>query len=323
MARRSQPNDRPEELRRELVALLTDFADKLEHEDLRAKVQALVPAFRKLRDLGCSLIPMSDASSARDRILAYLLKYPHQIIDGDELAVISGISEWARRVRELRVEFGWWIYSGYTFADMAAAAENVGDTAELSGIEEMHIRPDQYILMRSEQDRDAAFRWNVLNEIRGKKVSVTDKILEYLRRNVGKQVTGEELKYLAGDAKEWARRVRELRTEAGWPIVTRNSGREDLPVGVYLLERDEQAEEHDRNIPDDVRVAVLKRDNFSCTWEDCGWNRSMLSPDDPRKFLELHHITHHRERGANTVENLRTLCNVHHDQLHRELRRRA
>jgi hypothetical protein len=319
LPRRSQPNDRPEDLRAELVALLTDFADKLQHDDLRAKVQALVPAFRKLRDLGSSLISMSDAGSARDRILAYLLKYPHQIIDGDELAVISGISEWARRVRELRVEFGWWIYSGYTFADIAAAAENAGDQAELAGVAAIHIRPDQYILMRTEEDRDAAYRWNVLNEIRGKRVSVTDKILEYLRRNVGKQVTGEELKYLAGDAKEWARRVRELRTEAGWPIVTKNSGRDDLAVGVYLLERDEQAEEHDRKIPDDVRVAVLRRDNFSCV--RCGWNRPMLSPDDPRKFLELHHITHHKDRGANTVENLETLCNVDHDALHRAMRR--
>ncbi len=319
MARRSQPNEQPEILRTELVKLLNNFAEKLQHDDLRAKVCALVPAFRKLRDLGCSLIPMDDGGSARDRILAYLLKYPQQIIDGDELAVISGISEWARRVRELRVEFGWWIYSGYTFADIAAAAENAGDKAELAGVEAIHIRPDQYILMRTEEDRDAAYRWNVLNEIRGKKVSVTDKILEYLRRNVAKQVTGEELKYLAGDAKEWARRVRELRTEAGWPIVTRNSGREDLAVGVYLLEEDRQAEEHDRRIPDDVRVAVLKRDNFSCV--RCGWNRPMLSPDDPRKFLELHHITHHKDRGANTVENLETLCNVDHDALHREMKR--
>jgi HNH endonuclease len=318
LPRRSQPKDRPEELRSELVALLTNFADELRKEDLRDKVVALIPAFHMLRDLGSSLMPVSDGRSARDRILAYLLKYPHQIIDGDELAVISGISEWARRVRELRVEFGWWIYSGYTFADIAADAANAGDQAELAGVEAIHIRPDQYILMRTEEDRDAAYRWNVLNEIRGKKVSVTDKLLEYFRRNLGKQITGEELKYLAGDAKEWARRIRELRTEAGWPIVTKNSGREDLAVGVYVLEEDRQAEEHDRHIPDDVRVAVLKRDNFSCTWENCGWNRSMLSPEDPRKFLELHHITHHKNKGANTVENLRTLCNVHHDQLHRE-----
>jgi hypothetical protein len=155
----------------------------------------LVPAFRKLRDLGSSLISRSDAGSGRDRILAYLLKYPQQIIDGDELMVVSGIGEWARRVRELRVEFGWWIYSGNTFADIAAAASKAGDQAELAGVEAIHIRPDQYILMRIEEDRDAAYRWNVLNEVRGKRASVTNKVLEYFRRNVGKQITGEELKY--------------------------------------------------------------------------------------------------------------------------------
>lgn len=319
MPRRSQPNDKPDQLRRELVDLLTNnFAFQLQQDDLRPKVLALIPAFRKLRDLGCSLVPMGNARSARDRILAYLLRYPFQIVDGDELAVISGISEWARRVRELRVEYGWWIYSGYTFADIANAATAAGDQAEVVGVEAIHIRPDQYVLMRTEVDRDAAYRWNVLNEVRGRRVSVTDKLLDYFRLNVRKQITGEELKYLAKDAKEWARRVRELRTEAGWPIVTRNSGREDLPIGVYVLEEDRQAEEHDRRIPDDVRVAVLRRDNFSCV--QCGWNRSMSSPDDPRKCLELHHITHHNKRGANTVENLQTLCNVHHDAVHRDMR---
>ena len=216
--------------------------------------------------------------------------------------VVSGIGEWARRVRELRVQFGWWIYSGVTFADIAADATAAGDNEEVSSVNQMHIRPDQYVLMRAEQDRDAAYRWNVLNEVRRKKASVTDKILEYLRRNVGLQITGEELKYLAKEKKEWARRVRELRTQAGSPIVTRNSGRKDLAVGVYVLEEDRQAEEHDRQIPDPIRVSVLQRDNFSCV--QCGWNRSMLTPEDPRKFLELHHKKHHVDKGENTVENL-------------------
>jgi len=240
------------------------------------------------------------------------------VIDGDELMVVSGIGEWARRVRELRVQFGWWIYSGYTFADIADDAAEVGARDEVASVDQIQIRPDQYVLMRTEQDRDAAHRWNVLNEIRRKRASVTDKILEYFRRNVGKQITGEELKYLAKDRKEWARRVRELRTEAGWPIITRYSGRSDLAVGVYLLEEDRQAEEHDRNIPDAVRVAVLQRDNFSCV--QCGWNRTMLSRDDPRKFLELHHKKQHVHKGENTEENLEALCNVHHDEVHRQIK---
>lgn len=314
MARRSQPDDDPEALRQSLVELLINFADELQKSDLRPKVVALIPAVHKLRDLGSSLIPKSEAPSARDRILAYLRRYPMKVIDGDELMVVSGIGEWARRVRELRVQFGWWIYSGVTFKDMA---EDETEAAGLKaiGIDPTKIKPDQYVLMRADEDRDAAYRWNGLNEIRKKQISVKDKIVEYMRRNIGVQVTGEELKYLAKDNKEWARRIRELRTEDGWPIATKNSGRADLPVGVYVLEEDRQAFEHDRKIPDPVRIEVLQRDDSKCI--SCGWSRNMLSPDDPRKMLELHHKQHHKDRGENTAENLITLCNVCHDQVHR------
>jgi hypothetical protein len=275
-----------------------------------------------LRDLGSSLIPGNEACSARGRVIAYFLRYPRTVIDGDELMVVSGIAEWARRVRELRVQFGWLIYSGVTFRDMAedaSAAEDAHETSAIEaalGVHPSEIKPDQYVLIRNEQDRRAAHRWNMLNEIRRKKLSVIDKIVEYFRKNVGEEITGEELKYLAKDKKEWARRVRELRTEQGWPIVTKNSGREDLAIGVYVLEEDRQTYEHDRAIPDPVRVAVLQRDGFSCV--RCGWNRSMLSPEDPRKMLELHHVRHHKDKGENTVDNLIALCNVHHDEEHRQ-----
>ena len=317
MARRSQPNDDPESLRQSLVELLTNFAAELKKPDLRAKVVALIPAFHKLRDLGSSLMPKTSGPSALERIIAYLKQYPLTVIAGDELMVVSGIGEWARRVRQLRVQFGWWIYSGVTFKQMAEEeAEDAASLMDLLRVDPFKIRPDQYVLMRSEQDLEAAHRWNTLNQIRKRKVSVTDKILEYFRKNVGKQITGEELKYLANDKKEWARRSRELRTEQGWPIATKSSGRPDLPVGVYVLEQDRQTYEHDRAIPDPVRVAVLQRDGFKCV--KCGWNRSMLSPDDPRTMLELHHVKHHKDKGENSIENLETLCNVHHDEIHRQ-----
>lgn len=236
MPRRSQPRNKPEELRQSLVELLTNFAEELKKDDLRQKVVTLVPAFHALRDLGSSLIPKSEASSARDRIIAYLKQYPGIIIDGDELMVVSGINEWARRVRELRVQFGWWIYSGVTFKQMAQNPDDA-EAFKAMGIDPSLIKTDQYVLMSTTQDLEAAYRWNVLNEIRKKKIAVKEKIIEYLRKNVGKQVTGEELSYLAGNTKEWARRVRELRTEEGWPIVTKNTGRDDLPVGVYVLEK--------------------------------------------------------------------------------------
>jgi hypothetical protein len=185
----------------------------LQHEELRKKVRALVPAFHLLRDLGSSLLPMPDKAAARDRIREYFLKYPFQVIDGDELMVVSGIGEWARRLRELRVQFGWWIYSGDTFADEIKAARDDGDMTEITawqdmlGVDPASIRPDQYVLMRIEQDREAALRWNVLNEIRKKDLGVKDKLLEYFRLNVQKEIPGDELIYLAASAKEWARRA--------------------------------------------------------------------------------------------------------------------
>ncbi len=315
MPRHSKPKDNPEELRKALVQLLTDFADELEKDDLRSKVIALIPAFNTLRDLGSSLIPRSEAPSARDRIIEYLKQYPYAVIDGSELMIVSGISEWARRVRELRVQFGWWIYSGVTFKQMAQNPDDA-ESFEKIGIDPAKIKPDQYVLMSTVQDRDAALRWNLLNDIRKEKIAVKDKIIKYFRNNVGVQVTGEELSYLAKGRTEWARRVRELRTEEGWPIVTKNAGRGDLPVGVYVLEEDRQAYEHDRKIPDDIRVAVLTRDHFSCV--ECGWNRAMLSREDPRHMLELHHKKHHKDGGENTAENLETLCNVCHDKKHRK-----
>ena len=311
----SNRKNSPEKLQQKLINLLNNFSEELKKDDLRIKVIALVPAFKTLRALGSSLIPKNEASSARDRIICYLRQYPQTVIDGNELMVVSGINEWARRVRELRVQFGWWIYSGMTFKQMAQDPKDAA-AFEAMGIDPAKIKPSQYVLMRTEQDKQAAYRWHVLNEIRKKKISVKDKIIEYLRMNVGEEVTGEELSYLAKKAKEWARRVRELRTEEGWPIVTKNTGREDLPVGVYVLEEDRQAPPHDRKIPDPVRVAVLERDHFSCV--RCGWNRDMLSKDDPRKMLELHHKKHHADGGDNTEDNLETLCNVCHDVEHRE-----
>jgi hypothetical protein len=304
-------SDNPETVRQELVALLQDFQKHLKRGDLRDKVLALIPCHRLLRNLGCSLIPREEASSARDRILAYLRRYAFTVIAGEELAVVSGISEWARRVRELRVEFGWSILSGLTAREMSEQGE-----FPLEGVKVDQMKADDYILVAKDEDREAAHRWNIANQIRRKKgVGVRDKILEYLKQNVGRPVTGEELRYVANDKKEWARRVRELRTENGWTVTTKQTGRPDLPVGVYVLESLRQLPTHDRNIPDDVRVEVLTRDKFHCAM--CQWHHGMTNPSDPRHLLELHHQKKHVRGGENTAANLITVCNVCHDKIHR------
>lgn len=311
MARRSQ-RDNPEQLRKKLISLLEDFEQKLLENNLREQVKSLVPANYHLRDLGSSLIKDEQVESARDRILAYLRKYPGEVIHGDELMVVAGISEYARRIRELRVEHGWPIFTGQALKE--ALEDERQNFPELAATG-TH-KKDTYILTENKQDRDAAYRWRLANEIRKSKSSVKHKLLKYFRANVGKRITGEELKYLAKNASEWPRRVRELRTEEGWPIVTRVTGMPSLAVGTYLLEEDRQAEVHDRKIPDPVRVKVLERDNFCCRC--CGWSPENANEADRyRTLLELHHIEHHAKGGENTVENLITLCNICHDEVHR------
>lgn len=294
-------------VRAELEGLIRDFKAQLEVPDLRTKVRALIPAFRKLRDLGSSLA-VKDGRSARDRILRYLLRYPLVVIDGEELMVVSGIQDWPRRVRELRVQFGWRIISGVTANEMLEEGE-----LPAPSLSSLKMAPDQYMLLSDVEDREAAHRWHLANEVRRMPLSVQDRTLEFFRRNIGQRVTGEELRYVAKNATEWARRVRELRTEHGWPIVTRVNGREDLPVGVYVLEADRQSPAHDRSIPDVTRREVLRRDQYTC--QECSWTRALWTPDDAR-HLEIHHIHHHSDGGGQEPENLVTLCHVCHDVIH-------
>jgi len=312
MARRSKRKE-PEQLRKELLSLIMAFESKLQDDSLREQVCALIPANYTLRDLGGSLIRDEDIDSARGRILAYLKRYVKTLIQGDELMVVAGISEYARRIRELRVQFGWQVLSGIVIKQMIEEGDLKPEEIQLSSLKE--IKTDTYVLISNQEDRDAAHRWNLANEIRKKKVGMKEKIIEYFRLNVGKVVTGEEIAYLANGNSEWARRCRELRTEEGWPIATKSSGRPDLPVGAYILEEDKQAEPHDRKIPDKIRIEVLDRDNHCCKL--CGWSYKDVRPYDRRQLLELHHIKHHVNGGDNTAGNLITVCNVCHDDIHK------
>ena len=166
------------------------------------------------------MIPPEFASAARDRILFYFRKYSQTVIAGDELLVVSGIQDYPRRVRELRIQFGWAIATGVTIKEMQEDEEVLHEF--------FTMKPNDYVLLNDIQDLEAAYRWNVANTIRKEPGSIRDKILKFLRANVGKEVTNEELRYVSGNKTEWARRVRELRTELGWAIATKTTGRPEL-----------------------------------------------------------------------------------------------
>jgi hypothetical protein len=170
------------------------------------------------------------------------------------------------------------------------------------------------MLVDPQADADAARRWHVANRIRRSGTSSKKRVLRYLMENVGRVLTTEELAYVAKDAKQYARRTRELRTEDGYGIATRFTGRPDLKVGQYILQSEDRiAEPHDRRIKEEAQRVVYARDNNTC--RVCGWNIDRWSAADPR-ILELHHLEHHKHGGKNVAKNLIVICNKCHDEVH-------
>lgn len=294
----------------ELIRAIDDELRKFQIDakglTLRQKVLRLVEIRHSVHDLGVTIVVqhgLSD-SNAKERIKMYLLENVETVLDGAELAVVSGISEYARRIRELRVEEGYRIFTG---------ASPDPDT----GIE---LKPDQYILASADKDPDAARRWLIANRIRRSGMGSKQRVLTFFRENVCRVVTTEELAYVAKGAKEFARRTRELRTEDGYAIATRFTGRPDLGMGEYILLSAERiAEPHDRHISESVQKRVYERDVNTC--RICDWNQAAWTDEDPR-FLELHHLEAHEQRGENTEQNLAVLCNRCHDDVHAGRRER-
>ena len=97
-----------------------------------------------VRQLGIAIAVRAgfSASSARERILSYLQASPNQVIEGMELAVISGISEYGRRVRALR-ETGITILTGPEAIDPISGEP---------------LRPDQYILVSEDTGSCSTFK---------------------------------------------------------------------------------------------------------------------------------------------------------------------
>lgn len=67
-----------------------------------------------------------------------------------------------------------------------------------------------------------------------------------------------------------------------------------------------------RTIPKKVREACFERDNYKCQWGNCD-----LSKKNGDR-LNLHHIRPEQFGGQETPENLITLCDIHHKNMHIE-----
>jgi biotin operon repressor len=142
----------------------------------------------------------SHGQGARHRILAYLLEHLGEDVSGEQLAAVSGIQEWARRVRELRVEQGY-------------------DIVERGG--------STYRLLRPEPDVERARRWQLMNEIRRRPGSAVDRVEALLSSLAGEVVSREEVEYVAR-TRDGDGCIRELREAHGLPI---DSHAEDSGLG--------------------------------------------------------------------------------------------
>lgn len=127
--------------------------------------------------------------------------------------------------------------------------------------------------------------------------------------NLGRVLTSAELREVAGGISEWARRVRELRTEEGYRILTHND-RSDLRPGEYLLETARPEPAFARAISRETRAYVLDRDGFTC--QMCGAVAGETHPFDPTRRTRLHigHVIDKSMGGSDDPSNLRAVCSV-------------
>lgn len=132
-------------------------------------------------------------------------------------------------------------------------------------------------------------------------------ILNYFLANIGKVLDSKQIQRVSGGAVEWARRVRELRNEEGYQILS-HKDRSDLKPGQYLLETIARVPAFKRGISKETRAQVLERNGFTC--QMCGVAAGDPDPlGGPRTVrLTIGHILDKSKGGDDTSQNLRAIC---------------
>jgi 5-methylcytosine-specific restriction endonuclease McrA len=132
-------------------------------------------------------------------------------------------------------------------------------------------------------------------------------ILDYFLDNLGTILESRDIQAASGGAVEWARRVRELRNEEGYQILS-HKDRADLKPNQYLLETKKRIPAFKRNISKETRAWVLERNGYTC--QMCG-----VAAGDPDPFgsdrtvrLTMGHIIDKSKGGDDSPQNLRAIC---------------
>ena len=132
-------------------------------------------------------------------------------------------------------------------------------------------------------------------------------ILEFFLRNIGVVLESRDIRDASGGAVEWARRVRELRNEQGYQILT-HKDRADLKPNQYLLETDKRLPAFSRNISKETRAWVLERNGYTC--QMCGVAAGDADPFGSSRTVRLTmgHIIVKSKGGDDSAQNLRAVC---------------
>jgi HNH endonuclease len=142
-------------------------------------------------------------------------------------------------------------------------------------------------------------------------VGSKEKIRRFLLANIGRVIESSELQAAADGAVQYSRRLRELRDEEGWKILSHLDTTE-LKPGQYLL-REAPAKargiEFHRGISAKLRAEVLDRNGFTC--QMCGMAPGDIDPATHRKVrLHIGHIVNKSHGGKDELSNLRALCST-------------
>ena len=135
------------------------------------------------------------------------------------------------------------------------------------------------------------------------------KLRAHFLANLNRVMESTELRQVASGISEWARRIRELRTEEGFLILTHND-RADLKPGQYLLETAKPQPAFARDISKETRAFVLDRNGFTC--QMCGAVAGEPHPYEPSRKTRLHlgHTIDKSMGGSDEASNLRAICSV-------------
>ncbi|KWT78343.1 HNH endonuclease [Candidatus Magnetominusculus xianensis] len=141
------------------------------------------------------------------------------------------------------------------------------------------------------------------------KTGSKEKIRKFLLANIGRVIESHEIFAASGGAGQYGRRLRELRDQEGWPILSHHDN-SNLKPGQYLLqEKPPPNVVFSPIISARLRAMVLDRNGFTC--QMCGLTPGDVDPFTGRKArLHIGHIVDRSHGGKNELSNLRALCST-------------